>query len=48
LVLSLATGVASVVHAHQHRITRLDVSPGDARVLSEDASHDQRIWRLPN
>ena len=47
VVLALATGTSTIVHAFHHRITRLEVSPGDTRVLSEDAAGEQRIWRLP-
>jgi len=31
---------------HHAPITRIDVSPGDGWVFTEDAEGEQRIWRL--
>lgn len=46
VVVALATGAATTLRLHHHAITRLDVSPGDRRLMSEDAAGEQRLSAL--
>lgn len=42
-----APGPPRVEHLHHAPIARLEVSPGDGWVFSEDTAGEQRVWQLP-